>query len=180
MTKVVRPGSPPLFFLLSAFILISSAQVFADDIFGESTDNFEYTGEKKVWIEQKYTIPVYPENDNLLPLNVVSEQFKYFLDPVSLSVGSDDEVVRYSIVVVSRSGVRNVFYEGIRCDTKEYRTYAYGSGAGPFREMSSGWRQIRSFGSHRYRVNLVRGPFCKGESVPEKIENIIQELKSTR
>lgn len=179
MSEVVRSGSRVLFFLLVVLSLIPFARLHAADILDEDLDVFTYTGEGEAWKEQAVTIPVYPEKENLLPVNILSGQFKYFLDSTSISIGSDDEVIRYSVVAVSKSGVRNVFYEGIRCDVKEYKTYAYGSGAGPFRKMSSGWKRVRGFGSQGYRSDLVGEYFCKGEAVPEKIENIIQELKDS-
>lgn len=178
MNEVVMSSSWVSFFLLAVLSLVPFSQLQATDVFEEDTDIFTYTEEGKAWKEQVVTVPTYPEKENLLPVNILSSQFKYFLDSASISVGSDG-IVRYSIEVVSKSGVRNVFYEGIRCDEREYKTYAYGSGAGPFRKMSSGWRRIRSFGSQGYRSDLVGRYFCKGEAVPEKIENIIQELKDS-
>jgi len=178
MNEAVISGSPAPFFLLLVLALISSAQVFAEGVFVEDEDIFAYTEEGKTWKEQAVAIPAYPENEDLLPVRVVSSQFKYFLDSTSISIGSDD-VVRYSVVVVSRSGVRNVFYEGMRCDVREYRTYAYGSGDGPFRKMASKWKPITRLGSQRFRSDLYDGYFCKGEAVPDKIENILQELNDS-
>ena len=51
---------------------------------------------------------------------------KIYLDEKSISL-AQDEIVRFTLVVETSSGTRNVFYEGLRCDTREYKTYAVGT-----------------------------------------------------
>lgn len=176
MNEAIRSGSRVSFFLLVALLLIPVARVYAEGFFDDDPDDFSNAQEGEVWQEQGVKIPTYPKKENLLPLNVANSQFKYYLDSLSISVGTD-EVVRYSIVAVSKSGVRNVFYEGIRCDGREYKTYAYGFGVGPFRKMVSEWKPIRGAGSQRYRSDLVGEYFCRDDSAPEKVKDIIQKLK---
>ncbi len=175
MNKTVRSGSQALFFLLVVLLLMLHTRLHAESFFDEDPDaSFVHEGE--VWEEQGVVIPAYPNKENLLPFNVANSQFKYFLDSISISVGAD-EVTRYSVVAVSVTGVRNVFYEGIRCDGREYKTYAYGVGAGPFRKMDSDWRPISVSGSQRFRSDLVSEYFCRDDSAPEKVRDIVQKLK---
>ena len=177
MNKVARPGSQALFFLLVVLLLMPFTRLQAEGFFDEEPDASPYAQEGEVWEEQGgVAIPAYPKQENLLPFNVANSQFKYFLDSVSISVGSD-EVIRYSVVAVSKSGVRNVFYEGIRCAGRKHKVYAYGFGVGPFTKMVSEWKPIRASGSQRFRVNLVGEYFCKDDSAPERVREIIQKLK---
>ena len=52
-----------------------------------------------------------------------------FVDEASVHYGSDD-VIRYTMVIVSPSGARNVTFEGMRCETGERRLYAFGRADG--------------------------------------------------
>src|SRR3982074_2310115 len=77
------------------------------------------------WIENKV--------DTLPPLPIYATRVKvagpgitplsFFIDKNSLSVGTDG-VIRYTVVVKSPAGARNVNYEGIRCDNYNWRLYA--------------------------------------------------------
>ena len=175
MNEAVSSGGRVPFFLLVVLLLIPFTRVHAEGFFDDDPDA-SFVQEGEIWEEQGVVIPAYPNKENLLPFNVASSQFKYFLDSTSISVGVD-EVTRYSVVAVSKSGVRNVFYEGIRCDGREYKTYAYGVGAGPFRKMDSDWRPISASGSQRFRSNLVSEYFCRDDFAPEKVRDIVQKLK---
>lgn len=44
----------------------------------------------------------------------------YFIDGSTISVGAD-QVIRYTLVIVSSSGAQNISYEGMRCLTAEKR-----------------------------------------------------------
>ncbi|UUZ72838.1 CNP1-like family protein [Polaromonas sp. P1(28)-8] len=46
------------------------------------------------------------------------------VDPATIRISNSDGLVRYVMVATSASGARNVMYEGIRCATGEYKTYA--------------------------------------------------------
>lgn len=169
-----------LFFLLVvAFSSIPSFDVRADGLFVEDQDIFSYDAEEKVWQEQDVRLPEYPVEENLRQMKLVNSQFKYYIDVTSVAVGDLDAVVRYSVVIVSSSGVRNVLREGIRCDERLSKTYAYGTGSGPFREMTSTWKLLSKSGSYRYRYELYKNYFCREGSVPEKAQDIIEELRDT-
>ncbi|NYH13968.1 hypothetical protein GGD41_001196 [Paraburkholderia bryophila] len=77
------------------------------------------------WVENKVdTLPPLPQDANLLPFAVSGNTpLQFAVDKNSLTVGTDG-VVRLTVVVTSPSGARNVIYEGIRCDTYEWRQYA--------------------------------------------------------
>lgn len=66
--------------------------------------------------------------------------FRYFVDPATLSVGAD-RIVRYVVVARSPSGVDNVRFEGIRCPG-EYRIFAVARPDGSWGGRPSEWRPV--------------------------------------
>lgn len=66
--------------------------------------------------------------------------FRYFVDPATVSVGTD-RIVRYVVVGRSASGVENVRFEGIRCPG-EYRIYAVGRPDGSWGGQPTEWRSV--------------------------------------
>jgi len=125
---------------------------------GPIDDDYDESLDEK-WKEGKVTIPSLPNEDDLIPIAIDKNRtrFQHFIDKKTISVG-EDRVIRYSIVLKSTNGVSNVFYEGIRCATKEYRTYAIASG-NKFNPMKkSKWKYIGH--SHYYRLDLYENYLC--------------------
>jgi len=86
--------------------------------------------ENKPWDEQKTLLPSYPKEGNLAPIYVSPAiPFAFFVDRDSVSVGPDG-VVRYTLLARSFSAAVNVSHEGIRCQTGEYKVYAFGRSDG--------------------------------------------------
>jgi hypothetical protein len=130
-----------------------------DDVYGESAlPRFESPDAVS---EQALVLPSYPRSDALLQIEVNSKDssFSYWIDPASISV-SDDRIVRYTMLMRSRTGVENVVYEGLRCDKRQYRRYAYGSD-GVFQPVTgSDWKFVRKIPRDRYRAFLLDNYFC--------------------
>ena len=126
-------------------------------------------------------IPSYPQEANLIPVRIDAggTDFRFFLDIQALSVAAD-EVVRYSIVLQSPHGARNVFFEGIRCDSGEYRTYATGGG-GQMYPATGGWKPIESDGRSAlgsFRGELQRDYFCRLSSLPKPVNVILSHVRN--
>ncbi|MGB7933894.1 MAG: CNP1-like family protein [Gammaproteobacteria bacterium] len=117
--------------------------------------------EHPAWKEEASGLPAYPGNDHLLevPASQPGYDFRVFIDPDSLSVGAD-RVVRYTLVIVSSSGVRNISYEGLHCGKHEYRRYAYGSGDKWFPIEASPWQRVSDIGMEHYRYVLYWDYVC--------------------
>lgn len=130
------------------------------------------------WKEGGTDLPAYPKEDDLVhfPVYGGSQGFDYYLDKASLSVGKD-RLVRYTAVVKSRTGARNVLFEAINCRDGAYKTYAYGTQAGGFRALSNpAWRPLTESGGMAYRDELARQYLCSGYGTPRKMEEIIKRL----
>lgn len=120
----------------------------------------------KPWAEIQASLPDAPVAERLVEVKLApTERYRLYVDPASLTVGSD-AVVRYVAVVVSPSGARSVNFEGIRCATGERRLYAFGHSDGTWGQArGSEWKTIRR-GVNRYESTLAEEFFCpEGVSV---------------
>jgi hypothetical protein len=121
---------------------------------------FDNEFDEKPWEEIEVQLPAFPQPENLIPFEVGAIIDKQFLiDEKSISIGSD-EVIRYSLVVISSSGAQNISYEGMRCATAERRVYAFGHANKTWsKARSNKWVGIRG-GSNSYPVALFADYFC--------------------
>lgn len=136
--------------------------------------------EEYEWSEQNTRLPAFPADDDLIEFQVTrpNAAFSYFIDAASLSYTPADGVVRYTVVIKSRTGANNVAFEGMRCSTREYKTYAFGNGKGKFvRPRRAAWKSIASSDYTRYRKDLAEYYFCNPHIVNLSAERIIRELK---
>lgn len=123
-------------------------------------ESFDSEFEEKPWAEIEVQLPPFPEEENLIPFSVgaVSDT-KYLIDGSSLSVGTD-RVVRYTLLVISASGARNISYEGMRCLTRERRLYAFGRLDKTWSKAKSNqWVKIQGR-SNNHHVELYTNYFC--------------------
>jgi hypothetical protein len=123
-------------------------------------DGFDNEYEEKPWAEIEVQLPAFPEQENLIPFKVGAiNDTKYLIDGKSLSVDSDG-VVRYTLVVVSSAGARNISYEGLRCASGERRFYAFGRSDKTWsKARSNQWVKIQG-GSNNHHVELYANYFC--------------------
>lgn len=134
--------------------------VFPDtDTESPSASNY---AEDTPWVEQGVALPAYPAAAHLVavPVQIAGSDLEMFIDERALTVG-EDGVVRYVLVLRAPSGAENVFYEGIRCATRELRSYAYGSSRFTWQPVDTAWTPIHVTGMGRYREQLYRYYLCK-------------------
>jgi hypothetical protein len=153
-----------------AIALVGTLAAAERDIFihGPKDINPNYQ-EPEAWKEQAAaSLPPWPKDADLVEFHTSDPQtpFRHFIDTKSLSVDAQ-QVVRYTVVVASASGSRNVAYEGIRCTpTGQHRIYAYGA-SGKFEPIpDSPWRGVMESGVPPYARDLQRFFLC----VPLKFE----------
>lgn len=180
---------------LAALLLLTGALQAADDNnpinaskgdanFYNPHDSVNPNVEEYVWKEQATELPSYPEDDNLIEFQVTrpNAAFRYYIDADSLSYNPADGIVRYTVVIRSQRGASNVAFEGMRCTTTEYKTYAFGNGKGelvqPRRKPE--WKPILKDSYTRYRNDLYEFYFCNIHVLDLDREKIIAELKYGR
>jgi hypothetical protein len=115
------------------------------------------------WAESAVVLPSQPKDRDLVRFDVSRlSRNAFFVDSASLSVG-DDGVVRYTLVIESPSGIRNVSYEGMRCSTAERRVYAFGGAGG-------GW-------SPAQQQSLFSEYFCVPGSEVRSVGDVLAALR---
>jgi len=139
---------------------------------------------KSNWQENKLAgLPRLPQaGTTLLPFDVSNNtQLKFAIDPDSLTVGSDG-VVRYTVVITSPTGARNVNYEGIRCDTYEWRLYASlnADHDGWDQTVANDWSRIEGGSANGYQSALYHDYFCASKMPVGKASAIVQNLRYGR
>jgi hypothetical protein len=170
--------------LLAGFLSIASGAILGADrpFLDEPSLERDDVEEGPAWSEGGFALPPYPQPGDLVefPVDNPGSPFRYALDARHLGVG-DDGVVRYTLVVSSPSGARNVSVEGIRCDQKEFKVYAYGTGRGTLRPVTgAGWQPIRSGSTAPHVRDLRRFFFCRPDHyVPYPKDEIVRLLSAT-
>jgi hypothetical protein len=140
---------------------------------GAAAQHFDET-----WREQEVQVPPYPNPGDLVRFDTgLTSSFEYFVDRSSVSVGASDGVVRYTVVAKS-DGAMNVTYEGIRCQLRERKVYAYGRRDGTWSEARDPqWVRIGLPGADPHRYTLWKDYFCPGRSAIRTAAEGVDALK---
>jgi len=135
----------------------------------------------KPWKEIVPGIPAFPRDSDLIRFEGgAASPHRFHIDARSLSVG-DDEVVRYTLVVVAAGGARNVSFEGIRCQGREQKYYAVGRPDGSWaRARSAEWRRIEPADINRHHFVLASEYFCSGPGPVASTRQIVERLRYGR
>jgi hypothetical protein len=151
------------------------------DIYGGAqgaytSDDDEF--EKKEWVEGEVVLPPYPEARNLHSFYVSpTATSRFFVDTQNISIGKDG-VARYTLMIVSPSGVKNVSYEGMRCEMREKRAYALGRANGSWSlARGSQWTRIRNESANRYHAALFMDFFCPDGVIARDVESIRKAIE---
>jgi outer membrane murein-binding lipoprotein Lpp len=135
------------------------------------------------WVENKVdTLPPLPQAADLIPFEVSGNTaLTYAVDSKSLTVG-DDGVVRFTVVITSPTGARNVIYEGIRCDTYEWRQYA-GLNAdhdGWDSSVATSFTRIENGFLNQYQASLYQDYFCSSRTPTGSAQTILENMRYKR
>ena len=136
------------------------------------------------WQEGSYRLPPWPKKSDLIKIKVdgPNKALTHYIDKKSLSTGADG-VVRYTLVVQTRSGARNVSFEGMRCTPKgRWKTYAFGID-GRFKDAGTTdqWNAVSSVGADQVHYDLWRHYLCVSRAFePRSTRDQIRMLKNGR
>lgn len=134
--------------------------------------------EPKEWQEAEAPPPPGFDIHRLVPLEMPPYMsLRFGVDPKTMSV-TGDGVVRY-VVVAHRDSTEtvNAFYEGVRCATGEYKTYARYSGQQWDVVAAPEWKRIDDRNSI-YTYQLAKQSLCGGGRAPRAtVADMIRELK---
>ena len=130
-----------------------------------------------VFKEGTTSMPLNPPNQSTLQPFYVSQHtiFKFAVDTESILIGADG-VTRYIVVMTSPSGSVQAQYEGIRCDSFQWRLYGTYESTGWKENPLGSWKNIQSDIPNRYQASLAQGAFCNFNSQEKNIKNILSSL----
>jgi hypothetical protein len=157
------------FSLITALLLGACAS----DPLEDGLDPFAPT----VFKEGATTLPTTPPNKVTLQSFYVSNTtvFKFAIDTDSIRIGNDG-VTRYTVVITSPNGNTQAQFEGIRCNSFQWKLYGDFVN-GKWRENSlSSWLTIKNNVPNRYQAALAQGALCNLTSQETDINSILQSL----
>jgi hypothetical protein len=107
-----------------------------------------------------------------------SSSLVYGVDPATIEISRSDSVVRYVMVATSASGATNVMYEGIRCSTGEFKTYARYASDGRWTMLENPqWRSFLDAPS-RHALRFARAGACDGAAPVSSVQVLVRRLKN--
>lgn len=141
--------------------LQSGLDPFAPMVFKEGTTKMPLTPPNK-----STTIPFYVSQATI---------FKFAIDTDSILIGADG-VTRYIVVITSPSGGEQTQYEGIRCDSYQWRLYGTLDNGKWNENPLSTWNAIKEKTPNRYQAALASGAFCNINTQEKNITTILKSL----
>ncbi len=192
MQSLASPLSQILVALVVVAAVIGSRPAFAADVIVDpiyeyrdevGRGEFSYDDSQDIpWIENETEVLAVPDPDDLTPvrLDLLPAGMELLIDKSRIDVNPDDRVVRVWLWVRSDMGAERGTFEGFRCDSAEYKVYAY---ANPNREPSvtkakrPRWISLKtSFTTmkNNYRAELMKD-FCS-VGRPRAVSEILQYL----
>jgi hypothetical protein len=129
------------------------------------------------WREAEVPAPAAFRTDNLIPIEMPGSTLRFGISPESIVIGSDG-IVRYVVVATSTSGAVNALYEGIRCNSGEFKVYArYNPGSGWVRASEPDWRALNDERVSRHTLTVARNGACIGHGANQPASAIARDLR---
>jgi hypothetical protein len=162
--------------LLVALPVPAPAQSPSTGVRDRAADAIDFDADKDK-AESEATLPPAPQAANLIRFDPGRPgSMSYFIDAASLSVSADG-IVRFTSIAKGEGASQNVAYEGIRCATRERKTYAYGRSDGSWSALRDPqWSTMRG-PSDGYRFALYQDYFCPSRGIIRSPEEGIAALK---
>ena len=143
-----------------------------------AASSFDNDFEEKPWAEIEVQLPAFPQKEDLVAFKVGAiGDTQFQIDGKSLSIGTDN-VIRYTLIVLSPTGAENISYEGMRCATAERRFYAFGRSDKTWsKARSNQWIRIQGT-SNNHHVELYLNFFCTASaSAFRSADDILRVLR---
>lgn len=132
------------------------------------------------WVESEVPSPPAFDMGKLVTFDVpTSPTLVYGVDPAAIQISRRDGVVRYVLVATSPSGARNVMYEGLRCATGQYKTYARYSPDGQWKPATgSEWRTLFGNMPSKHALQFARAGACDGAAAATSVDIVVSRLRN--
>ena len=162
-----------------AFAIVSHPVLAKKDIYGDEPNEFPFDEKyTEKWKESAIELPPYPDDRDLLPVAMSNtDTLKIYIDGKSIS-RAHDLVARFALIAESPSGARSVFYDGYRCETRQYKTYAIGTSQHTWSPASNPqWQTVPRSEINAFRDVIYRRYVCDGQKSarsPEELRHLLQ------
>jgi hypothetical protein len=130
-----------------------------------------------VFKEGNTKMPESPPNKSSLLSFYVSPStiFKFSVDTQSISIGADG-VTRYIVVITNPNGDEQAQYEGIRCDSYQWKLYGNLENGKWKENPLAEWREIKTKVANRYQAALASGAFCNFNNQEQSMSAVMKSL----
>lgn len=171
--KIVKTIMP-----LVIYGIVSAPAYALEDLNNDSFTGYADQEIAEPWRELSVTIPPFPNEKNLQQVPVPAiNSMRLSLDKTSIDLAQDG-VVRFVYIIESQTGVRNVFYDGIRCATREYKTYAFGDTDSKFVVLQDAqWHDLPYHENNTFRYTLSKHYICDKSYVPRSPRAILRAIR---
>jgi hypothetical protein len=166
-------------------MVLAATPVLAEtaDPFHRTPQRYTQDGEnyepQQSWKENATGLPPYPLDADFTSFYVsAAATSQFYVDIAHITLGTDG-VVRYALLIVTPSGARNLRYEGMRCQTREWRVYALGRANHQTWAMarSDRWLPIRDVPVNRQHAALFQDFFCPDGLMASRLEAVVAAFK---
>lgn len=139
-------------------------------------------GDEAPWQEAEVPAPPAFDVARLVTLDVSpNSTMVYGVDPATIQISLSDSVVRYVMVARSPSGVTNVMYEGLRCTTGEFKTYARYLPEGRWQMLENPqWRSLYDNMPSRHPLRFAKAGACDGSAPASSVRDVVSGMKNPR
>jgi CNP1-like family len=173
----VTPASRAVLGAIAVAIAASGfAQAPGERLRDSAADSIDFT--PKFADELPLQLPAPPKTEDLLEFDPGRPAtLRFYIDPASLSVGTD-AIVRFTVVVRGEGTASNVSYEAIRCKTRERKVYAYGRADGTWSAVRAPlWTTISGLTSDGHRFVLYENYFCPSRQIIASAREGVEALR---
>jgi hypothetical protein len=163
-----------------AFAMVVHPALAKKDIYGDEPNEFPFDEKyAEKWNESAIVLPPYPDDRDLLPVAMSStDTLKIYIDSKSIS-RAQDLVARFALIAESPSGARSVFYDGYRCETRQYKTYAIGTSQHTWSPVANAqWQIVPRSEINAFRDNIYRHYVCDENNSARAPEDLRRLLKN--
>ena len=175
--------------LTAGAVALAAALLAAGCADGGLTDSSHRAGvdldnpdkEQAKWVEDTPPPPPAYDLRRLIDIDAPGgSSVKVGIDPHTITINLKSGVVRYVVVARGTSAI-NAMYEGIRCSTGEFRTYARQVHGQPWNKAAdSDWRSMsdQTGALVRHPLQLAQGGICDGPSITSTTDKMIRLLQA--
>lgn len=130
------------------------------------------------WVESEVPPPPAFDVSKVIDFDVSRNgALRFGVDPSTVQISLPDSLVRYVVVARSDSGAMNVMYEGLRCGTGEFKTYARYTVQGGWKQVADPqWRSMQESMPSMHPLRLARAGACDNSAPVTSVATLVQLL----